>query len=334
VTIRWSYALNQWKQGHDLFVRREQHEKAFKTVSISGFEGIELQAGTGRWEPLGRKDWIQKFYGSVGGFRDALEACGVMAVSSFLFNPGEMILEELAFGRSVLNPADHSGILQSMVQYAELLNELDGDTLVARALPTWSADCATTKSTMALAAQCWNAVGQMAADHGLRLALNFDCITMARSGADIGLLLEHCDPALVGLSIDTADAAITGIDPVALYDEFRDRVFHIQLKNTRHRDDLGEYRLAHPERAMLVAGGEREIERWYWELGDHKGLVDVEGFFGRLVATDYSGWVVVESDQSPDPPASTMLNGWFVQNRLMPKASRPAGSARSEQADG
>ena len=51
--IRWAYAINQWKPQFDDFVRREQHERALKTISIAGFEGVELNAGTGRWEPLG-----------------------------------------------------------------------------------------------------------------------------------------------------------------------------------------------------------------------------------------------------------------------------------------
>ena len=51
--IRWAYAINQWKPQFDDFVRREQHERALKTISIAGFEGVELTAGTGRWEPLG-----------------------------------------------------------------------------------------------------------------------------------------------------------------------------------------------------------------------------------------------------------------------------------------
>ena len=51
--IRFAYAINQWKPQFDDFVRREQHERALKTISIAGFEGVELTAGTGRWEPLG-----------------------------------------------------------------------------------------------------------------------------------------------------------------------------------------------------------------------------------------------------------------------------------------
>ena len=39
----------------------------------------------------------------------------------------------------------------------------------------------------------------------------------------------------------------------------------------------------------------------------------------ELVAADYDGWVVVESDQSPHPAESAMLNGWTVQKVLAAK---------------
>ena len=67
--MRWSYALNQWKNGHDRFVLREQHERAFKTLWASGFDAVEIPCGSGRWEPLGRRDWIERFYGSVDGLK-------------------------------------------------------------------------------------------------------------------------------------------------------------------------------------------------------------------------------------------------------------------------
>lgn len=318
MTPRWSYALNQWNNGHDRFVRPEDHERAFKVLSACGFPAIEIPAGTGRWEPLGRKDWIERYYGSVAGLRRALAAAGIQAVSSYLFDPGAMIFEEGAFGRSVLRSEDHAGIVASMVQYAELLAELGGDTLVVRGLPGWRADLTVDAQVAATAARCWNLAGRMAAEHGVRLALNFDCVTMARSVDDIARLLAQCDAERVGLSIDTADAVICGMDPGALLDRLRERVWHVQLKNTRYRDDCQDHRLPFAEHAMLVGGGAREIDRWYWELGDHRGLVDVTGFVRQLAASDYGGWLVVESDQSPEPASSAMLNGWYVQHQLNP----------------
>lgn len=316
MTIQWSYALNQWNNGHDRFVLPEEHERAWKTLSVSGFQAVEIPCGSGRWEPLGRKDWIERFYGSVAGLRERMAACGIRAASSFLFNPAEPIFEEGAFGLSPLNPPDHGRILGTLAQYADMLPALGGDTLVVRALPNWSAQTAVDKASMQIAADCWNAVGAMAAAQGVKLALNIDCVTMARTADDIALLLEGCDPATVGLSIDTADLAIMGLNPVAVLRRFASRVVHVQLKNATTTDMLDEYRLPFPEKFMLAGGGARKVARWYTELDDEDGIVDVPAFHSALREVGYQGWVVVESDQSPVPATSAMLNGWTLKHRL------------------
>lgn len=316
MTLRWSYALNQWNNGHDRFVLREAHTNAFKTLAVSGFNAVEIPSGSGRWEPLGRKDWIEKFYGSVDALRTEMTNCGINAVSSYYFNPAEPIFEEGAYGLSVLNPADHGRILGTLRQYADLLPALGGDTLVVRALPNWNDKTTVDVATMQVAADCWNAVGATLLTAGVRLALNFDCVTMARSEHDITLLVDLCDPATVGLSLDTADAAIMGLDPVAMINRFAARLIHVQLKNALERDTLDEYKLAFPDKFMLAGGGARRISRWYCELEHEGGIVDVSSCHRALVAQGFSGWIVVESDQSPVPATSAMLNGWFVKNEL------------------
>ena len=53
--IRWSYAINQFRPHQfDKFVRRDDQERAFKVLSALGFRYLELQASSGRWQPLGR----------------------------------------------------------------------------------------------------------------------------------------------------------------------------------------------------------------------------------------------------------------------------------------
>jgi inosose dehydratase len=315
MTIRWSYALNQWRTGHDHFVLRRDHEVAFKTVSISGFDAVELEAGSGRWEPLGQRDSIKLHYGSVRALRDAMKACALSGASSYYFDPSWPIFEEGAFGRSVLNRDDHAPILRTLRQYVEMLPQLGGSMLVARALPAFAATKVAPAEAMATAAECWNAVGAMAAEHGVGFSIKLDAVSILRSVDDVAALMDLCDPAAVGLSIDTADAAIAGIDPIGLYRRLADRTRHVQLGNTRQVDETGDYRLPNPDKTMIAGGGAREIERWYCELGDDRGLVDVAAFHAELLARDYDGWVVVESEQSPVPATSAMLNGWFV-NRL------------------
>lgn len=314
--IRWSYALNQWNNGHDRFVLPEEHERAWKTLSASGFSAVEIPCGSGRWEPLGRKDWIERYYGSVAGLRQRMAACGIRAASSFVFNPSDPIFEEGAFGLSPLNPPDHGRILGTLVQYVDMLPALGGDTLVVRALPNWSASTSLDKTSMQVAADCWNAVAAMAAAKGVKLALNVDCVTMARSADDMALLLDLCDRSTVGLSIDTADLAIMGLDPVAVLRRFAGRTSHVQLKNATTTDECAEYRLPFPEKFMLAGGGARKVARWYTELDDEDGIVDASRCHAVLVETGFDGWCVIESDQSPVPATSAMLNGWYLKHRL------------------
>jgi hypothetical protein len=75
-----------------------------------------------------------------------------------------------------------------------------------------------------------------------------------------------------------------------------------------------------PEFTLLRAGGSRAVPRWFTELATEPLLVDAPGFVAALVEHGYDGWVVVESDLTPHPPTSAMLNGWEVQHVLAPLA--------------
>ena len=99
---RLGYAINQWKPNFDDFTRREQHVRALKVIAACGFSGVELRAGTGRWDPLGRPASIAANYGSAAAFTDLLRQIGVEEVCSWYFDPGEPVGEELSPGRSVL----------------------------------------------------------------------------------------------------------------------------------------------------------------------------------------------------------------------------------------
>ena len=85
--IRWAYAINQWKPQFDDFVRREQHERALKTISIAGFEGVELTYGTGRWEPLGNPQQLAANFGSLAGSQYQLETASSAQLRTNSPNP-------------------------------------------------------------------------------------------------------------------------------------------------------------------------------------------------------------------------------------------------------
>ena len=315
----WSYAINQWKREHDGFTRREYHERAFKTIAASGFGEIELRAGSGRWEPHGRRELIEANYGSIAEFRRFLSSCGIRAVSSWFYDPAIPFQEESSRPRSATARDDHAEIAESTRRFAEALAELGGSRLVVRPIGSaWrlAAEGVHLDDAIATAAACWNLVGSATAEHGVRTTVHVDCLSALQSTSDLARFLELTDPGLVGLTLDTAEVAIGGLDPVQLYEQHHSRVDHVHLKNAHEVDTVGERIKPFAEREFLSAGGERAIARWFQELDTGRGVVDLTAVMRSLVAHGYQGTIVIESDQSPDPAGSVMANGWYVQNVL------------------
>ena len=310
------YAINQWKPGMAQFVRTEEHERAFKTIAACGFDEIELRAGTFRWEPLGRPERIVQYYGSIDAFLDVLHACGIRRVSSFFFDPGEPILEEPSFGRDPLDPAARFGIVEAVRPFVEFLQEVGGSTFVVRPVGSYWRTGELGESQLDELAAAWNAVAAL----GVRVALHVDALSALQTPEAIAAVLDRTDAA-VGLAIDTAELTLAGIDPLRLYERHADRVAHLHLKDVHTTDTLSERTRPNAELEFLSAGGKRGIERWFWELGTDGGLVDFPALFETLDRHGYDGTIVVESDQSPDPAGSVMLNGWYVRRHLEQRSS-------------
>lgn len=329
--VRWAYALNQWDTNIDAFVRKRDHERAFKTVSISGFSAIELTAASfGAWEPLGSPEQIANLYGSLDGFRDVLGECALEGVSSYFYDPFIGFDVEMGRGPDPLEAAGIPRIADTAVWFAEALTRLGGDVLVVRPCgPAWQSGSLSDRQIAQLA-DCWNTVGAATRRAGVSLALHFDFLSALRLDDGLARLLDATDPDLVGLALDTAEFAVAGFDPIEVFTRHAGRVRHLQLKNARDTVDDAEALTPHAEQSVQEEGGARGIERWFFEPTDEGGLVDSEGFLRVVAGYDYRGWIVVESDQSPRPAESTMVSGWYVQKVLDPivRSSRPA-EARS-----
>jgi inosose dehydratase len=320
--IRWAYAINQWKPQFDDFVRREQHERALKTVSIAGFEGVELSAGTGRWEPLGNPQQLVANFGSTTGFGEFLAECAIGAVSSWFWDPHERSMEHLTGPLSPLNADDLPTMVDRAGEYAAALAELGGSVLVVRPTPGAGDIEALDDDAISVLATSWNAVGRATAEHAVRTALHVDFLSALRRGDALAALLGRTDPEVVGLAVDTGELTVAGIDPVAFIRQHADRICHVQLKDALAVDDAEEYLQAHAHWTVRVRGGAREVPRWFAEPGADGGLVDCAAVVRTLVDVGYAGWVVVESDQSPHPAASALLAGYEVQRRLRPILER------------
>jgi inosose dehydratase len=315
--IRWSYAINQWKPQFDDFVRREQHERALKTMSIAGFEGVELTAGTGRWEPLGNPQQLAANFGSVAGFSEFLNSCAIDAVSSWYWDPAERSMEHLTGPLSALSADDVPAIVERARWYAEALADLGGSVLLVRPVPGAGDVDPLDDDAIGRLAASWEAVGRATAEHGVRTALHVDFLSALRRD-HVPRLLDRTDPAHVGLAVDTGELTAGGIDPVGVIERYADRVWHVQFKDALAVDDDEEYLQPHAHWTVRVRGGAREIPRWFAEPGADGGLVDFPAVTRALLDSGYSGWIVVESDQSPHPAASALLAGYLVQRELRP----------------
>lgn len=313
--IKWGYGVNQWKAGFTSFARLEEIERALKVTAACGFAAIELNAGSGRWDPIGRPENVAINFGSPAHFRLKLKDWGIERVASTFFDVTLMSFEELHFGLHSTQPADHRRIVAQARVHAEMLAELGGEMLVVRPFPSYWKEGALTAERLAAAADCWNEVGAMTEALGLKTVLHVDALSALRTADELEQLMCLCDSAHVGLAFDTAELTIAGHDLVALYRRFHERVWHFHFKDALAVDVLQEYQLPNAERAMIAAGGAREIARWFGEMGT--GLVDFPALLAAMQELGYAGWVIVESDKGPEPIASgMMLNGWYRQHVL------------------
>lgn len=316
--IQWGYAINQWKPQFDDFVRREEHERALKTMSIAGFTGVELTAATGRWEPLGNPDQLAANFGSVDAFGAFLSGIGITAVSSWFYNPQQRFFEDLSQPLSPLEPGDVAGIVAKAQWFAATLAQLGGSVLVVRPAPSGGDVEALDEAAISRLGACWDTVGAATRELGVRTALHVDFLSSLRRPGALDELMAATDPALVGLAVDTGELTVAGIDPAGLIATYPDRIWHVQFKDALAVDDTDEYLQPHAEYSVRGRGGRREIPRWFAEPDADGGLVDFEAVTHALAAADYTGWVVFESDQSPHPAASALLGGYFLGQAVRP----------------
>ena len=318
--VRWAYAISQWDPNIDDFVRDEDHERALKTIAICGFTGVELTAANFMgWEPWGNPNAIVDRYGSLAELRAGFERCAIDGASSWVLDVSHGFEKQIeAPGVDPLDPSARDRVVEVAAWFAEALHELGGSTLVVKPVGSAWRTGPLGDEQIRVLADTWNAGGDAVREHGVKLAVHLDFLSALRLRDGLERLLEATDPALVGVALDTAEFAISGMDPVDFYRRRSDRVWHLQLKGARDRVSEQEALTRGADQHVRTAGGEREIARWFYEPSDAAGLVDFEALARELAAHDYAGWIVVETDGSPHPAKSAMLSGWYVQKVLQP----------------
>jgi len=320
--VKWGYGYNHFRvpgmSGTGPLLRKENHERALKVLSICRFKGVEL---TARNSTFGTPEAIELRFGSTAKFMDFVRSCGVDQISSIFLGlgggaPRGSSPDTGPGSGSPSDPKSHAAVLASARTFAQLMHDVNGSCLVVQPMQSYWREAPVTEEKIKNAAACWNAVGKMTKELNVQTALHIDFLSAIHGMADIETLLRFTDPELVGLAVDTAELTIAGVDPVALYDKHYARVKHFHFKQACSVDAASEYKETNADNRMLNGWGKKEIERWFWELGTAGGLVDFPALMKSIKQHGYSGWIIVESDRSPHPAESTMMNSWYVQHVL------------------
>ena len=126
-------------------------------------------------------------------------------------------------------------------------------------------------------------IARRAADLGMITAIHPHTGTLIETRSEIDAIMEAVDPDLVGFAPDTGQIAKAGDDAIATLRHYKDRIWHVHLKDYGGGRDTG------------YAG--------YEAIG--AGELDIPAMFDILEEVDFGGWVTVELDgstASPRPP--------------------------------
>jgi inosose dehydratase len=144
---------------------------------------------------------------------------------------------------------------------------------------------------------------------GIRTVVHQHIGTLIETEAEARRLFEMTDPSVLGLCLDTGHWTFgAGGDPVAAVREFRDRVWHVHLKDCDPAV-MGASRANGWDGPASVGHGV------FCELG--KGCVNFPGMLGALDDIGYGGWVVVEQDVLPgmgSPRESARRNREYLRS--------------------
>jgi len=310
--IKWAYAMNGWGSppygptnfnvydwGATAF--KCFWDDAFKLISAAGFRGVELFfiPGFTRFG-IPQSPWnINMKYGSTRKFVEFLGEVGIDKIVSVYVNSNEIGLRPHV-------SEDHEKIIGMMEEPAKFLNECGGLTLVVTPTAEFCRVQPVTDEKLKNAVECWNKVGRMSMDYGVKTSIKNDFWCMIR-GKELDKFMALADPEHVWCSLDIAHTIIAGENPLIILNKYKDRLDLVHFNDTKYMDTSNEYQNPHPERPE--AG-----KRWFWDLGT--GIIDFPSIMKTLVEIGYDGWIVCESNNSPNPLKSLLRSRWYIDNVL------------------
>jgi sugar phosphate isomerase/epimerase len=252
-------------------------------LAQAGVTGVEVT-----FPPLDHASAVAAF-GSAEGARDAFAARDLRIVSGFVNGTHW----------DTLTPEQAVAEVRT---YTEFLATVGGDVLVVGSpmeipdgTPAPTAAVRVERIEKFTAATV--AVAEAAAAQGIRVAIHTESHSVTVQADDVRTVLARADElspegVVVGLCPDSAHLTLSGVDPVALAEEFADRVFVSHWK-----DATGPFPA---DRTVAPGQSIHHLHREYMaSLGD--GVVDWAGWARVMATTPTAGLRLLELDAAADP---------------------------------
>ena len=141
---------------------------------------------------------------------------------------------------------------------------------------------------------------------GVRLAVHPHAGSYVETRAELERLFSVTDPRALGLCVDAGHLVYGGADPVEVVETFGSRVWYVHIKDV----DPAILALAQQDGLGFLGALRSYI---FCPLGT--GGVDLRRFMDALRRANYSGWMIVEQDTSPQAPLETArMNRRYLQH--------------------
>ncbi len=295
-------------------------EEMLDTVSMLGFEAVELGCGNWSKAPHLRLDELLESEAARARFADALARRG-LAVSALncsgnQLHPGE-------------SGAAHRAVVERTFRLAE---KLGVKTVVmmsgcpgggpADAVPNWITHVILPEHEKALDYQWnevlipyWRKAGALAKDCGVKVAIENLGATMIHNPANMMRLREHVDP-VVGMNFDPSHHMWMGGDPIAALRFLGDAIHYLHAKDVRQERGLASIN------GLIDTCRMDEIAKRSWNyvaLGHGHDVQWWKEFFATARFAGYDGPVSLEMEDMGMEPLTGVKKSLATLKLALPR---------------
>lgn len=270
--IRWAAGWLLWR---DYKLRRLTLADALQDLKASGADGIEFTPRPGELDAAGL---------TIESVKPLLRASGLV-VSAHYFSAPFYDAEKRA---------------EIFVQAQEKIDSLRAFGAASLVIgPPAAPAGANRMDVIARMAPVLDELGRLAKTQGVAIGIHPHLNTVIETSEETDAIMERCDPALVGLALDTGHSYLAGADVVRAVRKHGSRLNYFHFKDAVRP-------FTRPDFFPNLR-----------DLG--KGEVDFPGVMRALRDLRYRGWINVEQDfTSTSPSESCGASMKYVRGALVP----------------